>query len=89
MRDPVERAWSQVVMNQVEIEGRDPSTIDDETWLSLLSEPRVRRRGDHAAVIEAWSRRIPPERLLVGWFEEVAEEVRLRRQLYRPMPRKL
>lgn len=74
MRDPVERAWSQVVMNEIEIGGREPESIEDETWLSLLSQPRVRRRGDHAAVLDAWSRVVPSDRLLVGWFEEISED---------------
>lgn len=73
MRDPVERAWSQVVMNAVEIGGEDPATIDDASWLRRLDEPRVRRRSDHLAVLDAWSRRVPRDRILIGWFEEIAE----------------
>ena len=73
MRDPVERAWSQVVMNAVEIDGEDPAAMDDACWLRLLGEDRVRHRGDHAAVLDAWSRRIPPDRMLLGWFEEITD----------------
>ena len=73
MRDPVERAWSQVVMNAVEIGDEDPTSIDDATWLRRLGDPRVRRRGDHAAVLDAWSRRVPADRIMIGWFEEIAE----------------
>ena len=74
MRDPIERAWSQVVMNAIEIDGEDPASIDDATWLARLSEPRVRRRGDHLAVLDAWNRYVPDERMLIGWFEEIAED---------------
>lgn len=73
MRDPVERAWSQVVMNAIEIDGEDPTSIDDASWLRRLAEPRVRRRGDHAAVLDAWSRRMPADRIMIGWFEEIVE----------------
>ena len=73
MRDPVERAWSQVVMNVVEIGGEDPAAIDDASWLRRLGDARVRRRGDHAAVLDAWSRRVPRDRIMVGWFEEIVE----------------
>ena len=31
MRDPVERAWSQVVMNAIEIDGEDPDAVDHAT----------------------------------------------------------
>ena len=73
MRDPVERAWSQVVMNVVEIGGEDPAAIDDASWLRRLDDAQVRRRGDHAAVLDAWSRRVPRDRIMVGWFEEIVE----------------
>ena len=74
MRDPVERAWSQVVMNAIEIDGEDPDAVDHATWLERLGHPRVRRRGDHAAVIDAWSRHVPEDRIMIGWFEEIAED---------------
>lgn len=74
MRDPIERAWSQVVMNAIEIDGEDPAEVDDATWLARLAEPRVRRRSDHLAVIDDWSRSIPDDRMMLGWFEEIAED---------------
>ena len=73
MRDPVERAWSQVVMNAIEIDGEDPASISDEAWIARLGEPRVRRRGDHLAVLEAWRRFIPEDRICLGFFEEIAD----------------
>ncbi len=72
MRDPVERAWSQVVMNAIELDGEDPAAISDETWIARLSEPRVRRRGDHLAVLEGWRRFVPEDRICIGFFEEIA-----------------
>lgn len=74
MRDPVERAWSQVVMNAIELGGEDPASIDDATWIARLGEPRVRRRGDHLAVLEAWGRRVPADRICLGFFEEIADD---------------
>ncbi len=74
MRDPVERAWSQVVMNEVELGGVDPASIDDDGWIARLREPRVCQRGDHLAVLDAWGRHVPESRLLVGFFEEIAAD---------------
>ena len=74
MRDPVERAWSQVVMNAIEIDGEDPTLVDDAIWISRLGHSRVRRRGDHAAVLDAWSEYVPQEQIMIGWFEEIAED---------------
>jgi len=74
MRDPVERAWSQVVMNEIELGGVDPDAIDDDGWIARLREPRVRRRGDHLAVIDAWRRHVPDDRILLGFFEEIAAD---------------
>lgn len=72
MRDPIDRSWSQVVMNAIELGGEDPSRIDVETWIERLSEPRVTRRSDHLAVLDAWSRRIPEHRMFIGFFEEIS-----------------
>jgi hypothetical protein len=71
MRDPVERAWSQVVMNEIELGGAEPSAIDDDGWIRRLREHRVRRRGDHLAVIDAWRRHVPEERMFLGFFEDI------------------
>ena len=74
MRDPVERAWSQVVMNTIEIQGQDPSDLKDADWISLLNEPRVRKRGDYLSILRRWSRRIPEERVQLAFFEEVRHD---------------
>jgi hypothetical protein len=74
MRDPVERAWSQVVMNEIELGGVDPASVTVDDWINRLREPRVRRRGDHLAVIDAWSRYVPEDRVLIGFFEDVAAD---------------
>ncbi|MCH2161205.1 MAG: sulfotransferase, partial [Phycisphaerales bacterium] len=73
MRDPVERAWSQVVMNAVELDGRDPEGIQDAEWIEWLEEPRVRERGDYLSVLGRWGERIPEDRLFVAFFEEIRE----------------
>ena len=71
MRDPVERAWSQVVMNVVEIGGRDPATIRDTEWIEWLDEPRVRSRGDYLAILDRWGKHVPSDRMLIGFFEDI------------------
>ena len=71
MRDPVERAWSQVVMNTIEIQGHDPSNLKDADWISLLNEPRVRKRGDYLSILQRWGRRIPEEQFQLAFFEDV------------------
>jgi hypothetical protein len=74
MRDPVERAWSQVVMNEIELGGVDPVSVSDDDWIARVREPRVRQRGDHLAVLDAWSRHVPEERRFIGFFEEIGAD---------------
>ena len=73
LRDPIERAWSQAVMNLVEIEGRPAEEIDDRTFIDHLSDDRVRLRNDYAGIIERWSGAFGEERLHIGFFEDVAQ----------------
>ena len=74
MRDPIERAWSQVVMNEIELGGTDPASVSDDDWIARVREPRVRQRGDHLAVLDAWSRYVPAEQRFIGFFEEIATD---------------
>lgn len=73
LRDPIERAWSQAVMNLVEIEGRPAEEIPDAVYLDHLSDDRVRLRNDYSGIIDRWSNAFGRENLHVGFFEDVSE----------------
>lgn len=71
LRDPIERAWSQAVMNLV----RHGRGIESEAAIleHLASEPVI-SRSRHSEAIDRWSAWVPEERRFVGFFEEIADE---------------
>lgn len=71
LRDPVERAWSQAVMNLERYGGG----IESEAALldHLASEPVI-SRSLHSEAIDRWSEHVPQERRFLGFFEEIADE---------------
>ena len=73
LRDPIERAWSQAVMNIVEIEGRPAGEIPDAAFLEHLADDRVRLRNDYLGIIDRWGGAFGPENIHVGFFEDVSE----------------
>ncbi|MCH2144054.1 MAG: sulfotransferase [Phycisphaerales bacterium] len=73
LRDPVQRAWSQAVMNMVEIAGVPADRIPEEAFLEHLAQPRVRLRNDYVGIIDRWSGAFGEDRLHVGFFEDVVD----------------
>ena len=73
LRDPIERAWSQAVMNMVEIEGRPAEEIPDSAFLEHLADDRVRLRNDYLGIIDRWGGAFGPDNIHVGFFEDVSE----------------
>lgn len=71
LRDPIERSWSQAVMNLVEIEGGSPEEIPVEKFLEHLSEDRVRLRNDYVGIIDRWTNAFGSDQIYVGFFEDV------------------
>ncbi|MDO5632808.1 MAG: sulfotransferase [Paracoccus sp. (in: a-proteobacteria)] len=61
IRDPVDRAVSQLRMNLMR-EKRHPVTLDD--WLTEVANPVLAERGDYAAYVPRWQRHFG-ERLLI------------------------
>ena len=73
LRDPIERAWSQALMNLVQHPGRRFEEVPEEEFVHHFRSPRSVARGDYAAILGRWSREFPSEQLFVGFFEDVAE----------------
>ncbi len=71
VRDPVERAWSQAVMN---LHRHGEVAPDEATLLEHLASEPVLARSRHSSAIDRWSEAIGQERLLIGFFEEVGSD---------------
>jgi len=72
MRDPIDRAWSQIRMDV----GRAGRRIDDlslEELTALASSDRVARRGDYERTLRNWGRHYAEERFFIGFLEDVRD----------------
>ena len=72
LRDPVERAWSQAMMNLVRFGGRDVDSIPAADLRRHLQSPPVLQRSRYSASIDRWRRHLSEDRVLIGFFEEIA-----------------
>lgn len=69
IRDPVDRAISQLRMN-LRREGRSPATTAD--WLAEIANPVLAERGDYAAYLPRWQARFP--HMLILPFGRIARD---------------
>jgi len=61
IRDPVERALSQLRMN---VERRN-SPVDEASLLQMCDEPDIDNRGDYRTYVPRWRSYFPPEQMLI------------------------
>lgn len=72
LRDPVERAWSQTMMNLVRFGGREVAAIPFATLRRHLESAAVLQRSRYGVSIDRWTRHLSSERVLIGFFEEIS-----------------
>ncbi len=71
LRDPIDRAWSQAVMN---LERYGDGLGSEAALLAHLASEPVIARSLHSRAIDRWSEFVPADRTLIGFFEEIADE---------------
>ncbi len=76
MRDPVERAWSQAVMDLATRAGRAPEEVPRHEWLAHFHARANRRNGEYTAMLDRWLRHFPEAQLLIGFYEDVRDRPR-------------
>jgi hypothetical protein len=76
MRDPVERAWSQAVMDLVVRSGRALEEVPETELLAFLESERSFDRGRYCGMLDNWLSSFPLEQLYVGFFEDIRERPR-------------
>lgn len=72
LRDPIDRAWSQLVMDLARKRRRDPSSITAEEAAARLRQRGARRRSNLPAIVDRWSAAYGPQ-LWVGCYDDLAE----------------
>jgi hypothetical protein len=68
MRNPIERAWSQSLM---EVRERDLAEVTDEEFLALFESKRSRMFSDYAKTLKNWGAFFPKGQIFVGFLEDV------------------
>lgn len=83
MRDPMDRAWSNIKMGADRYGGVD-SWRGPDLRERVLKRSGVIAMGRYLENLERWERHFPRERILVGYFDEIAEDpAGLLRRVYR------
>lgn len=71
LRDPVERAWSQLRMDLRQA-GRDVAELDERAMLRHLARRGATRRGSYPEMLAAWEP-VFGERLWIGFFDDITD----------------
>jgi hypothetical protein len=71
MRNPMERVWSQTVMSFDRGKDRSIDAATEEELLRHFGGEGARRRTDYLRTLETWGAFYPPERIFVGFLEDV------------------
>lgn len=76
IRNPVERAWSQAVMNLLKRPKKKYEEIDETEFYDHFRSLRSIKRGDYLTIIDNWSKVFDRDRIFIGFFEEIKERPR-------------
>lgn len=76
LRDPIDRAWSQALMRLVKVEGHEPSRLLRPELERYATGPGPLRLGDYPAILKDWGAAYPPDRLFVGFFDDLQRDPR-------------
>jgi hypothetical protein len=71
MRNPIERAWSQAVMQFSKVGNRDIGAIAERTLRHSFERKGSKVRTDYLRTLENWGSFYPEEQIFVGFLEDV------------------
>ena len=69
MRDPIERSWSHIRMMMRTRRITDLAAIEQ-----MARNPDQLRRADYTAIMDTWSRAIPPGRFHIAFADDISEK---------------
>lgn len=76
MRNPIDRAWSQAVMNLAEKTGRSPDAVSDKEFHDHFHHRRSRMRGAYLENLDRWLSYFPEDQLYCGFFDSIVQQPR-------------
>jgi len=69
LRNPVERAWSQIRFYMTRNELNSTSAIDE--LLRYIDSPMQFMRGDYISILNNWNQVFPQEQIFIGFYDEI------------------
>lgn len=72
MRNPIERAWSQAVMDLAAVKNRKLVDVPDNEFIRHFHSTGARLRGDYLRCLDNWREAFPEEQILTGFFEDIS-----------------
>jgi len=76
MRNPIDRAWSQALMELSTKPGRPFEQITDEEFINHFRGERSSRRGNYESILSNWLGVFPREQLFIGMYDDIATRPR-------------
>jgi hypothetical protein len=70
IRNPIERAWSQV-RHEYRLAARDVADATEDELIAFVDAPRCRQRGDYLACLDTWLSAFPPAQLHLMVLDDV------------------
>lgn len=74
LRNPVERAWSDIVRVLAKRPGRNVEDIAVSHWKNSLNKPKWRSRNDYVRVLKNWSGVFPADQIFVGLYDDISSD---------------
>lgn len=72
LRNPIDRAWSQIRFDWTRRARADITDVDD--IKAFIDSPKQSLRSNYLRMLELWGRYFPPERFLIGFYEEITTQ---------------
>lgn len=72
MRDPIERAWSQVRFDWTR--GVRDKMDDLEEMKAFIDSPSQTLRNDYLRMLANWGRHFPSEQIFIGFYDDILEQ---------------
>jgi Sulfotransferase family len=74
LRHPIERAWSQALLEFGFLEGRDVRKISSIGFLHQVERTRNRLASDYCRTIQIWSKAFGRDALLISFFDQIRDD---------------
>jgi len=72
MRNPIERAWSQALMNLAHQPGRPAASLSDQEIIAHFNSPASRQRGDYETILNNWLAHYDRRQVFTSFFEDIS-----------------